>query len=350
MGIELSSKLNLNLDYVRILHCFENQDIYSTLCICTFRRPVELNKLITELLNFVYLPKEIIIVDGSGDSESYNSVREMIISCGRDINFIYIFSPAGLTLQRNVGLDISNGKVIHYIDDDCIPFIDYFQVIDNFFDKNSDYGAVTGNIINEYSFKPGLRHRIRTTLGIYPPNGKPGTYYCNGSSVPKGLVSPPSENIDIDIMSGASMSMRKALLVEVGGFSPFFDGYSQGEDIEISLRIKKYSRIILLAEAKCNHYHTPSSRPNLRKKGQMEVYNRFVIWSMHSPNKNLSCQIKMWLDFLLLCTIALFMFMKSLKKSYFNYFVGYCMGIQKSIFNGSVSEKQRVVFYSLKNN
>lgn len=349
MGIHKSNRSTVNLDYVRILDYSGNLDIYSTLCICTFKRPEELNKLITILLKFNYLPKEIIIVDGSGNRESYNSVREVISSSGKDINFIYVFSPAGLTLQRNVGLDLSRGRVIHYIDDDCIPLIDYFETIDKFFELNIDYGAITGNIINEYSFRPGFRHRIRTSLGIYPKDGNPGTYYCNGSSVPKGLISPPMENCDIDIMSGASMSIRKTVLVEVGGFSPFFDGYSQGEDIEISLRIKRISKIKLLAGAKCNHYHTPSSRPNLRKKGQMEVYNRFVIWSIHSPNKNLSCQIKMFLDFSLLSIIALFMFIKSLKGSYFNYFLGYCMGIQKCIFNRGISENHRVVFYSLKN-
>jgi GT2 family glycosyltransferase len=186
---------------------------------------------------------------------------------------------------------------------------------------------------------------------LYPANGIPGIYYCNGSSVPKGLISPPKINIDLDIVSGASMSFRKSILNEVGGFSPFFNGYGQGEDLEISLRVKRISKIVLLSNAKCNHYHTPSSRPNLSKKGFMEVFNRYYIWHFNVPNKKFKCRIQFWGDIFLLKIYALSLYIKSgFKLIYLQYFIGYWKGTVTCFRSRLLSEIKRDLFYSIDRN
>jgi GT2 family glycosyltransferase len=307
-------------------------------------------KLIQSLASLKELPREIIIVDGSNDLLSYELIKDFINTCDLDTNFLYVFGPTGLTIQRNAGIDIAKGDIIHFLDDDCIPEQGYFREIENIFENKSNVGAVTGNIVNEYDFKPGIKYKIRCLLGIYKKNYIPGIYYCNGSSVPKGTRGIPYNDEEVDIVSGASMSFRKSVLNTVGDFSEFFSGYSQGEDLEASLRVRRISKVIQSYQAKCNHYHESSSRPDLFKKGFMEIYNRYYIWHFNVKKKTLSCKFQFWGDIIFLHFYALIFWFKSgFKPNYLAYFKGYFHGLVATAKPSFDTEVKRTIFFSLVN-
>jgi GT2 family glycosyltransferase len=307
--------------------------IHSTLIICTFNRPNTLLNNLKVLTSLVDLPKEILIVDGSINKDTFILVKEYLSKHIINANLYYVYGPTGLTKQRNAGIAIAKGKVIHFLDDDCYPEKDYFKSIESLFEKQKDVGAITGNILNEFNIKPGFKYKLRCLLGIFRKNYKTGIYYCNGSSVPKGVNGPIFNDFEVDILSGASMSFRKDILLKAGLFSNFFSGYSQGEDLEASLRVGKLAKIIQSHEAMCNHYQEPSSRPNLYKKGFMEVYNRHYIWSMNVKIKRCTCKLQFWGDILFLHFFAIILFFfKGFNISYLSYFAGLFKGVLFSIF------------------
>jgi GT2 family glycosyltransferase len=332
----------------------EHRDIMRTsLIICTYKRPVMLLKLFQNLKELSDLPDEILIIDGSQDRISYDSLSPLLGEYDFKRDVIYVFAPTGLTIQRNVGLDIARGDILHYIDDDCIPESAYFREIEHLFNEFPQVGGVTGNIVNEAAIPLSLKYKIRCLLGIYSKKSIPGKYYGNGSSVPKSVLGAVlKDNYEIDIASGAAMSFRKQILVIAGGFSEFFSGYSQGEDVEVSLRVRKHAKILICASAKCYHYNEQSARPNMLRKGYMEVLNRYYIWKYQTVVQiKLIDKIRFWADVVFVNTgFALFYFVNTgFKFNYLQYFFGYLKGIFKVIFANKNYISNRTCFFELKN-
>jgi len=326
-----------------------DSEILSSLIICTYKRPIALVKLIHHLSKIPYLPQEILIIDGSQDNESINIIEPFLSGGLLKRNITYVFAPTGLTIQRNAGIDISRGSIVHFIDDDCLPEPNYFKEIEKVFIENPDIGGVSGAILNEMSGQVSKKYKIRKFLRLFPQDGIPGKYYCNGSSVPKSILGTSiANNYEIDVVSGAAMSFRREIINKIGGFSEFFQGYSQGEDIEFALRARKITKLLLCRKAECYHYNEPISRPDLFKKGFMEIFNRYYIWRLHVPKKTLKCRIQFWGDIFFIITYAILWFMfKGFRFDNLKYCFGLFKGAFKAIATTKVREYKRTIFFNI---
>lgn len=325
--------------------------IRTSLIICTYNRPGALLKLFEHLKNSDDLPDEILIIDGTQDNSSFDKLTPLLNGYDFKRDIIYVFAPTGLVIQRNAGIDISRGEILHFIDDDCLPEKSYFSEIEYLFKQNSDIGGVTGNIVNEQAAPLSLKYKIRCYLGIYSRKSIPGIFYCNGSSVPKAVLGDTlNENLDVDIASGAAMSFRKDILNQAGDFSEFFVDYLQGEEGDASLRVRRFARIVICAKAKCFHYGEPSSRPKLFKRGFMEIYNRYYLWKLYVPHPKLKCKLQFWGDVIFLHFYAIGLFVSSgFKIMYLHYLMGFIKGTLKSILTGRVIEVKRTMSFRLTN-
>jgi glycosyltransferase involved in cell wall biosynthesis len=268
------------------------------LVVPTYRRPATVIRLLQKLSTLPDLPAEMVIVDGSPDTLTGDAV----VSWGRDqklpFELVYVRSPAGLTRQRNVGIDASKKELVFFLDDDCLPEPGYFRAIREVFlaDTAQVVGAVAGSPINEMDKPLMWRWRIRFFLGLAPRNGEPGRYYPMATSVPRSLMPLFTGTRPTDILPGATFACRHAVF-EKHRFSLFFDGYSQGEDLEMSLRLGRDWQILWSGDARCIHEHTPASRPNSFRKGRMEVRNRYFIWRRHTPQPGFVNRLRVWSDF-----------------------------------------------------
>lgn len=269
------------------------------LVIPTYHRPKEMLALLERLTSVPDPPGEVVIVDGSIDDETFEKV--LAWSGGRSLAFdlAYVRSPAGLTRQRNVGIDTSTGTFVFFLDDDCLPEPGYFEAIRRVFqeDRAQVVGAVRGSIINEIGRPISLRWRIRFLLGLVPRHVEPGRYYPTATSVPCSLASQFSGVREVDMVPGGASAYRREVFSS-SRFSLFFDGYCQGEDLEMSLRIGQSWKLLWCGEAHVSHFHAAAGRPAAFQKGRMEVRNRFFIWKRYSQDAALSIRIKFWLDIL----------------------------------------------------
>src|SRR5690606_24729970 len=137
--------------------------------------------------------------------------------------------------------------------------------------------AVCGTIVNEMNkSRLSLRWRLRFLLRLVP-RGEPGRYYPTATSVPKNRLTPFTGVREIDIVPGGAAAYRRKAL-ERHRFSDFFTGYSQGEDLEYSMRLRREWEIRWCGDAHVLHNHAPSGRPPRFAHGRMAVRNRFFIW------------------------------------------------------------------------
>jgi glycosyltransferase involved in cell wall biosynthesis len=268
-----------------------------TLVVPTYRRPAEMVSLLRTLADLPDPPGEVVVVDGSGGDETRDAVLAWTSTARASFSLLFVKSPPGLTRQRNVGIDASTGEFIFFLDDDCVPLPGYFRAIRSVFTAEAprNVGAVCGSIINALDKPLTPRWRIRFLLRLVPPRGEYGKYYPTATSVPMGLTKPFSGVRAVDIMPGGAAAYRREVF-DRNRFSRFFYGYSQGEDMEMSLRIGREWTLLWCGDAHVLHNHVGGGRPDLFQKGLMEVRNRYFIWKRHSPGMSLAVRFRFWSD------------------------------------------------------
>jgi len=268
-----------------------------SLIIPTYRRPVEIVRLLALIADLPDPPGEVVVVDGSPEDEGSERAAHWAAGTSLPFALSYVRSPTGLTRQRNVGIDVSTGALVFFLDDDCFPEPGYFQAIERVYasDVTNSVGGVCGALVNEMDRRLSLRWRLRLALHLVPKSVQPGRYYQTATSVPMALAKPFTGTRSVDIMTGAACSFRRDVL-SAERFSSFFYGYSQGEDLEMSMRVRRFWQIIWCGDARAYHAHAPGGRPPGFAKARMEAFNRVFIWRRHTPTPSTAIRVRFWLD------------------------------------------------------
>lgn len=281
-----------------------------SLVVATYKRPSVMETLLRLLDELPDTPADVVVVDGSPDDDTERTI--VAWASGRELGFdlTYVRSPAGLTRQRNVGVDATEGALVFFLDDDCRPRSGYFEAIRRVFadDAACEVGAVAGALVNEMNRPLSLRWRARLALHI-APRGEPGEYKRMGVSIPASLARPFTGTRQVMVIPGGASCFRRAVL-EHNRFSHFFYGYSQGEDLEMSLRVGRSHRLLWCGDAHVIHDHAAEGRPSSVEKGRMEMRNRYFIWKRHAGRVGALNTFRFWADTLYSASYDLISFVR----------------------------------------
>ena len=273
-----------------------------SLIVATLKRPAEIGSLISALATMHDTPVEVVIVDASPSDDTERVLLRLVRNLRMPFELVYVRSPKGLTRQRNVGVDISTKSVLFFLDDDALPMNGYFTELARVLreDSGGQIGAVGACIVNEINKPLSRRWQIRRAIRLIP-RSEPFIYNHVGTSAPTGLLKPFSGTREADIFPGGACAIRREVF-QFMRFSEFFVGYSWGEDVEMSLRIRRHWRVLCCGDARVFHRGLLSTggRPAAFTKGQMEVRNRYFIWKRYSANAPLGDRIRFHLDLLFL--------------------------------------------------
>jgi GT2 family glycosyltransferase len=273
---------------------------HGSLIVATYKRPEEIKSLITALSTMRDVPAEVVVVDGSPSDDTARGLLEIAQNLQISFELIYVRSPKGLTRQRNVGVDISSRPILFFLDDDAIPEENYFKVLASVFldDIAGEIGAAGACIVNEVNKPISRRWRIRRAIGLIP-RSEPLVYNHAGTSAPMGLLKPFTGSREVDIFPGGACAIRREVFQSLR-FSEFFAGYSWGEDLEMSLRIRRRWRVLCCGDAHVFHRGLESvgGRPAAFTKGQMEIRNRYFIWKRYSSEATFLDRFRFYLDLL----------------------------------------------------
>jgi hypothetical protein len=147
------------------------------------------------------------------------------------------------------------------------------------------------------------RWRLRFALGIVP-RIEPMIYYPSGTHVPRSVLKPFTGVRRIDVMPGCAWTLRREVF-QTERFSCFFEGYSQGEDLEMSLRVGRRWELVCCGDARILHLPAGHGRPVSYTRGAMEMRNRYFIWRRHTPRPSARHQVSFWADTALLVLMDL---------------------------------------------
>ena len=282
-----------------------------SLIVCTYMRPQALLRLLQSVEVQTVCPNEILIIDGSTNSET-----EIVLKENAFENLFYFKvdpSNRGLTKQRNFGIDKVSEKieVICFLDDDIVLTPTYFATLLSTYQLHPEALGVGGYITNEVSWrllkpseKPtlkqftydgyvrseGARFVLRKKLGL-DANTHPACMpdFAHGRSV--SFLPPSGKIYKVEQFMGGVASYRKKIL-DTQKFSEYFEGYGLYEDADFTLRLSKKGDLYVNTAAQLSHYHEPSGRPNKYTYGKMVVRNGWYVWRVRHPTPSLKARLK----------------------------------------------------------
>lgn len=295
-----------------------------SLIICTYMRPKPLLQLLQSVQEQTLYPDEILIIDGSINTETEILLKEKNFENLE--YFLVALEQRGLTKQRNYGIErvASEIEIVCFLDDDTILEKDFFEQLLKTYEMYPEALGVGGYIKNEaqcefvgddyqaktdeYYFdgwkrKDGSRFILRKKLGLdsdCPPGFSPA--FSHSRSV--GFLPPSGKIYEVEQFMGGVSSFRKTVF-RILQFSTYFEGYGLYEDADFTLRVSKIGKLYVNTAAQLSHFHNPSGRPNQYQYGRMVVRNGWYIWRIKNPTPSLRAKLK-WHSITILLTLIRF--------------------------------------------
>lgn len=253
------------------------------LVIATKDRPEDLKNLLKSLEKQTILPSETIVVDGS-DKPVKNLIQEY---SNLNIKYLRVLPPSA-TRQRNAGFKAvsKNISFIGFLDDDIVLKGDSVEEIMNFWNKaKKNIGGVSLNQVNHPAlFASNMKKSVCSSrMNLY--SSIRGKVMKSGFTTMIGTI---TKLIYTDWLPTTASVWRREVL-EKYRFDEWFKGYSYLEDLDLSYRVRKEWKLVVVPDAKYNHYPAETGRGNGFVFGKREVINRIYFVKKHKELSIVNC-------------------------------------------------------------
>jgi GT2 family glycosyltransferase len=237
--------------------------------LCTYNRPEEIRILLRNLSNQTILPNEIVIVEAGDLENSVRDSQELQLLQEQQLKVTVLGSIPGLTTQRNCGLEFQGDfDVVTFLDDDIVLPRDYLERVENIFGSNVDVVGVGGIDQNQPNQKASLLDRF-----FLLDARRPGKLLKSGVNVP--FMNYP-EGQSVDWLPGCSMSYKYSSL-EGLKFDQTRQGVGWGEDVDFSVRAKRFGKLVMFRDSGILHSQSIKNRDSESKRFQKEIESRIKL-------------------------------------------------------------------------
>jgi GT2 family glycosyltransferase len=211
--------------------------------VATFNRPDNVRICLEHLLKQTLTPDEVVVVDSS----PHRLTADVVVDFP---GVRYIRNDAGpgtLATSRAIGVAETRSEIIAFIDDDAYAEPDWLEnIVARYAD--SDVGAVGGRASNG---RPGEEHEGLDEVGRLLPDG----------TLTGNFAADTGQDIEVDHVLGANMSVRRSALDGIGGIVDLFPGTCLREESDIMLRLGRAGwRIVYTPTALVEHVAAPYTR------------------------------------------------------------------------------------------
>ncbi len=189
---------------------------------------------------------EIILTDNNScEEEKIKLINWLKQPEQKNISFIQSNVNTGFTGGNMMGINISRGKYLYLLNNDCILQNDALSILSKFMDENPNTAAVSPTMLNNqkkhtpaFSYMPSVATKW---LGNNLMNKINKKKYPDRKTVYK-------QPIKVQVITGASMFLRKSAFEKVGYMDPAYFLYLEEEDL-----------CMKLTKAGYDIYHVPTA-------------------------------------------------------------------------------------------
>jgi len=271
--------------------------VYVDVLVTTYRRPSDIARLLPNLDCQTYRAFRLQLFDGSPD-DAVSDVVHAYLQDRRPASYevVYRRTPSGMTRQRNIAVEHTDGDLSIFLDDDVELEPEYLSEIVRVFrsDVRGEIAGVNGYDLNAAQ-RLGRKKRIYRWLGLMPPIG------C-ARYLPWGHPTVLQEGgefegvRDCDLLIGHNMAWRTPILKELR-FDTFFTEYPTYvlyDDSDLSLRARQRYRLVQCGTARLRHLVSPDARPPGFHYGFQTVFNAHRNFRVHQPAARLADHLRFW--------------------------------------------------------
>jgi GT2 family glycosyltransferase len=178
-------------------------------------------------------------------------------------------SEPGLVHQRIVGLRSTHQPIVHFVDDDTVLETRYIDGILATF--AADTAHAVGGVGGFVTDQPEHRYRrVDEWLGL--ESRHEGVVLPSGRNI--RIYTEPANDIDVDWLPGCAMSYRREAL-DVEPPSERVGRDRNGEDVELSYRVRQHRRLVITPRARLAHLASDVNRTGLQRLTTMELVSRW---------------------------------------------------------------------------
>lgn len=248
-----------------------------SIAIPTLNRAEVLKASLTSILKQTILPKEVIIIDDSKNSETKNLAKQMMADFSKkNIKLTYTLGKGhGLAEARNIGVTYSTGEIHISLDDDVVLDQNYAKEILSVYAAYPNALGVGGYVVNRLSFTTRSNALNRLFQLFFYEKDK-CRVFASGVSYP----SPLTRVINSEWLSGTNSSYRRKILNQFK-WDENLMRYSLCEDLDISYRIQQshHNSLYITPKAKVFHKRSALARIGSEYRRHMEIsYHTYVFF------------------------------------------------------------------------
>lgn len=203
------------------------------------------------------LSVEIIVVDNNSKDDSCKIIKEKY----PEVKLIENKENVGFSKANNQGVKIAEGEYILILNPDTVIAEDTLDKIVSFSKAKQNLGILAAKLIDgSGKFAPESKRGIPTPMVSFNKlfgisSKRTGKYYATHLD--------ENESGIIDVASGAFMFIKRAIFIEVGGFSE--DYFMYGEDIDLSIKLlNKGYQNYYYANAQVIHFKGESTKKDIK--------------------------------------------------------------------------------------
>jgi len=226
-------------------------------------RPIQIRNLLESIRNQARQPDQLIIVDGGSDTV------ETVVNEFSDLNISYIREyPPSLSRQRNVGMAAVEKSIpfAGYLDDDLTLDTNAIQAMTEFWYNASDQvGGARFNITNEPIASCTWLKRI-----FLIDTRQRGKVLISGFNSSIGVT---KNDMRVKWLSGGATIWRKSV-IEQFQYDEWFQGLGYLEDLDYSYRVSHKYELVVVSNAKLEHFPTPIRTEINYLYGKWQIINR----------------------------------------------------------------------------
>lgn len=184
--------------------------------VITRNRPSVLERCLDCLKNQTLPVRQIVVVDSS----------DVLKPISNHPGLLHQHFPAGrqqMPKARNEGTRLATGKIVAFLDDDCLVDRDWLECLLEAYQERPDYAGIGGRITDAR-----WPYDATKPIGKVSPDGEVcANFFGDGGGI-----------LAVDFLPGGNMSFRKDWLLRVRGFDPAYVATNHREDPDLCLRLK----------------------------------------------------------------------------------------------------------------
>lgn len=243
----------------------------------TCDRPAQLTRTVRSLLAATEVPEEFVIIDASAGRDSADAMRAVFAAPDSPRLILRQAFRKGAAAQRNEGVALASCAAVLFCDDDIVAEPDCLACLWRAVAQDAGLGGAGAMIVNQTYIRPGAATRaVLALMGVGEGDGYAGRVVGPALAfLPRADAA--KRAVPVEWLNLGCTLYRRAVLPSPP-FDIFFNGYSLGEDLTLSLRVARKARLVHVPSARIMHDSQPGAhKASVAGTSRMQLVNRHYV-------------------------------------------------------------------------